>query len=57
MFVSYYADVQGDPHKFKTFLPLIDYQLDDTLSTGKVSTVALFSLSADVILHQNEIIT
>jgi len=31
------VDVQGEMHRFKKFLPLIDYQLDDTSSTGKVS--------------------
>jgi len=37
-----YIDVQGDSHRFKCFLPLVEYQLDDTSPTGKVSITLLY---------------
>ena len=40
--------VQGDSHKFKTFLPLADNQLDETASSGKVSSYVTFLFTVSV---------
>jgi len=37
-----WVDVQGESHKFKKFLSLTDYQLDDISYTGKVSSSTIF---------------
>ena len=47
------VDVQGEMHRFKKFLPLIDYQLDDTSSTGKVSAWHCFYEQFLLFFYQN----